>query len=346
MPAGTDLTIDVTTAAGLDQPAQIAATVYLPESESLRARPIVCFGFPGGGYSRHYWSMDFPEVGAGGQAGWHCDRGWIFVAIDSLQVGDSTHFEPDLLTFETVVSANKIAVEAVLAQLAAGTVVDGYAPIVDPFTLGIGQSMGGCFNLVQQGQHRTFDAVGILGFSAFHTVVPSRPGTPNLPMPWMSRTGYPMAPTVFNPEVLAEAATVSDPEDLSTAVDEVEHLWTWAFHHDDEPRDLVEQDMGAMAGGPVPRWRSETTPACAILMVAPGAVATEAASIQVPVFVGVGETDVVLDPWMEPKGYKSSSDITVYVCPRMAHMHNFAPTREQFWARLHGWAETIATQPS
>jgi pimeloyl-ACP methyl ester carboxylesterase len=77
-------------------------------------------------------------------------------------------------------------------------------------------------------------------------------------------------------------------------------------------------------------------------MVAPGTVATEAASITVPVFIGVGERDVVPDPWMEPKAFKSSSDISVFVCPRMGHMHNFAHTRREFWQRIHSWGAGIA----
>jgi len=62
------------------------------------------------------------------------------------------------------------------------------------------------------------------------------------------------------------------------------------------------------------------------------------------VLVAVGERDVVPDPWMEPKAYKRSADITVFVCPTMAHMHNFASTRERFWTRLHSWGEAVAAQ--
>ena len=79
-------------------------------------------------------------------------------------------------------------------------------------------------------------------------------------------------------------------------------------------------------------------------MVAPGAVALEAAAIRVPVFIGVGERDVVPDPWAEPKAFKSAADIQLYVCPRMAHMHNFARTRAQFWARIHNWGKGVAAQ--
>jgi pimeloyl-ACP methyl ester carboxylesterase len=347
MQSATDVAIDVSEAAGLGGSAEIVATVYMPDASLLSDRPTVCFAFPGGGYGRRYWSMDFPDEGSGGQAGWHTSRGWVFVAVDHLQVGDSTTFDPDLLTFEAIVSANAIAVSAVLARLAEGTVTDTLPPITAPTVVGIGQSMGGCFTLVLQAHHRCFDAIGILGYSAIHTVVPSRPGTPDLAMPWMTRTGYPSTPVVLNPEVLAEPTSVGDSEDLATAVDEGEHMWTWAFHSDAEPRELVETDMAAMTGGPVPPWRSATSPACAILMVAPGAVATEAAAITVPVFVGVGEIDVVPDPWVEPKAYKSCADITVFVCPTMAHMHNFAPTRERFWSRLHSWAEAVSdTSPN
>jgi pimeloyl-ACP methyl ester carboxylesterase len=77
-------------------------------------------------------------------------------------------------------------------------------------------------------------------------------------------------------------------------------------------------------------------------MVAPGTVALEAASITVPVLSASGERDVVPDPWMEPKAFKSSADITVYVCPRMSHMHNFASTRERFWQRIHHWGGGVA----
>jgi hypothetical protein len=62
----------------------------------------------------------------------------------------------------------------------------------------------------------------------------------------------------------------------------------------------------------------------------------------VPVFVGVGERDVVPAPREEPRAYPRSPDITVAVYPRMAHMHNMASTREQLWRRLHGWGESVA----
>ncbi len=334
------LRIDVTTEAGVGGPAELAVTVHLPTASALAARPVVAFGFPGGGYGRGYYAMDLPGWPAGGQAAYHTDRGWVFVAIDHLHVGDSTLFDPDILTMEQISRANQAAVNHVLAKLAAGSLGD--LPVIErPYTVGIGQSMGGCFLVVHQGQLRSFDAVAILGYSAVHTSVPSRPGTPNLPMPWMVRSSFPHAPIILNPEVMEALMAVSNPDELANAVSAEEHMWTWAFHHDDEPRDIVRQDMDAISGGPLPVWRSATTPACAILGVAPGAVATEAAAINVPVFLGMGVQDVIVDPDREPMAYKSAPEVVFARFPQMAHMHNFAPTRELLWGRLQTWVDGL-----
>jgi pimeloyl-ACP methyl ester carboxylesterase len=340
-----ELTIDVTEAAGLGISARCAATVFLPDPGDLPDRPVVCFAFPGGGYSRRYFSFEVPgSGGVGGQAQWHARRGWVLVACDHLGVGDSTVPDPDVLEYETVARANNAVVVAVMARLNAGDLTAGFPAIGDAVKLGIGQSMGGCFTIVLQAHHRPFDAIGLLGFSATHTVVPSPPGTVGSTMPWIARNSDLSAPLVLNAEELAEVPVEVPVEDLAQAAADgsmpAEHPWSWAFHFDDEPRDLVATDMAATA--PLPSWRSATIPACSIKMVAPGTVATEAASIKVPVLIAVGERDVVPDPRMEPKAYARATDITVFVCPRMAHMHNFAGTRERFWERIHSWGDGVA----
>lgn len=336
-----DIEIDVGPALDLDVAAHTAATVHLPDPAETPAPTVVCFAFPGGGYNRRYYTLDLG--GGSGQAGWHAERGWIFVSCDHLQVGDSTVIDPDITTYEIIAAANAATVTSVLDRLANGTVDPNFPKVDTPTTLALGQSMGGCFTIVAQAHHRLFDGVGMLGYSAIHTVVPSPPGVPNVAMPVMSRVGYPHSPVVLNADALAEApAPITDGDSLGRATEETgEHIWTWAFHHDDDSPDLVAQDMAAMSGGPIPPWRSATTPACAILMVAPGTVATEAAAIDVPVLIAVGERDVVPDLHAEPRAYHSSPDITLFRCERMAHMHNFAASRERFWQRIHAWGETV-----
>lgn len=337
-----ELTIDVTEAAGLGIPAHTAVTVYLPEGE-LCNPPVVCFGFPGGGYNRRYYSFAMPGSESGGEAGYHVQRGWIFVACDHLGVGDSTIPEGNALTYENVARANLASVEAVMAKLGSGQLLAGFAPVHNAVKLGIGQSMGGCFTIVLQGQHAPFDGIASLGYSAIHTVVPSRPGAPPAQWPWIPRGSNLDAPMIVNQAAMAATQkTVMGKEDL-LGDEGAEHPFRWSFHYDDVPDDIVAIDLNAKnPDGSVPLWRSTTTPSCAIQMVAPGTVAPEAATISVPVLVAVGERDVVPDPWQEPKAFKSAIDVTVFVCPRMGHMHNFASTREAFWQRLHHWGTGVA----
>ena len=342
-----DLEIDVSESAQIGITAHTAVTVVLPEVEDMPTPPIVCFAFPGGGYSRGYFTFDMPDSIEGGEAGWHAARGWIVVACDHLGVGGSTVPEGTVLDFNNIARGNKATVEAVMATLEAGTLDESFPPIVDAVKIGIGQSMGGNFLLVLQGQHQVFDGIASLGYSAIHTVVPSRPGTPQAAWPWMLRGSDLGVTPPLNAEALAAAAapTIEGEESLAAVAElEGEHPFRWAFHYDDEPEDIVSIDLAdpsELADG-LPSWRSATTPPCAIFGVAPGAVATEAASITVPILAAMGERDVVPNPWMEPFAFRSSRDITLFVCEGMAHMHNFANTRHRFWTKIHSWGDGVA----
>jgi pimeloyl-ACP methyl ester carboxylesterase len=309
-----DLTVDVTEAAGLGEPLHTSATVTLPDPATMGTTPVVCFGFPGGGYSRQYFTFDMPDGSGGGQAGWHARRGWIFVSCDHLYVGESSGpSDPEQLTFGVVAAANAATVAHVASLLKEGTLASGFPPVPEPVLVGIGQSMGGCFTIVQQGLFGTYAGIGVLGFSALQTALAFPPDLE-------------IGDDVFAPR--ADGLPIT----------------TWGFHYDDEPPDMVAEDMREYPtrGGRVPVWGSATVPPCATLMLGPGCVASEAAAITVPVFVGVGERDVCPDPRAEPQAYEQSPDITVVVSPRMSHMHNFASTREAFWARLHHWGDGVA----
>lgn len=331
-----DLTIDVTEAAGLGEPLRTRVTVVLPDPSALSDPPIVCFGFPGGGYGRGYFTFDMPGATGGGQAGWHAQRGWIFVACDHLNVGESdAPSDPTTLSFEVVAAANHATVTEVMRQLEAGEVADGFPPVHGAVKLGIGQSMGGCFTIVQQGQHATYDGIGILGYSGIQTVLWMPPGTPDPGAMFVPRGSQVLVVTAADAAEQTPQFAVDDSGLPGTAP---------GFHYDDVPRDIVEADMlgfPARDAG-VPPWGSATIPACAVSMLSPGVVAPEAAVVSVPVFVGTGERDVVPDPRAEPRAYARSPDVTVSICPRMSHMHNFASTRERFWQRIHSWGTSVA----
>jgi alpha-beta hydrolase superfamily lysophospholipase len=329
-----DLRVDVTEAAALGEPAQVALTVTVPDQ--LGPEPVVCFAKPGAGYSRGYFTADLPGPGTGGgsQADWHAARGWIFVSVDHLGVGDSSQ-HPERLTFAPVVAASAAAEAEVLRRLAAGTVIDGLGPVENPLRIGIGQSMGGCLTVVQQGRFHGYDGIGVLGYGVLHTLPPTAPGTPPLALPWVPRDASPEAGVFTNGPALARLTPADSPAAGAMA---------WGFHYDDVDAAVVARDMDDYPArhGEVPPWGSATLPSPLILWcVSPGAVLPEAAAIEAPVLLALGERDVLTDPRGEVRAYQSARSVDFFVCPRMAHMHNFAGTRELFWRRIETWADWV-----
>lgn len=329
-----ELAVDVTVAAALGEPARVAVTVTLPDE--VAREPVVCFAKPGGGYSRRYYTEDLPgpRPGSGAQAAFHAARGWVFVSIDHLGVGDSTtDHDPDRLTFTPVVAANQATEQEVLGRLRAGTLADGFPPVADPLLLGIGQSMGGAFTVLQQGRFHCYEGIAVLGYGVLHTQPPAPPGETPVALPWIPRDVSPSAGIFTNGPALAE----TDADGAAGGLDAM----AWGFHFDDVERAVVRRDLDDFPNrhGDPPPWASTTVPsAAAIQCLAPGATATEAAGIRCPVLLAVGERDVVPDPRGEVRAYLSSPSVDLFVCPRMAHMHNFAGTRELLWRRLDTWA--------
>ncbi len=264
----------------------------------------ILFAFPGGGYSRRYFDLDF--AGGYSQAEWHAVRGWTVVCCDHLGVGDSSMPDPAAWGFDELADANHAAVTAVCERLQPS------GPV-----LGAGQSMGGCLVIQQQATHRTFDAIAVLGFSAIHTVLPAPEG------------GYEM------PEGLSL-------EDAATHITRA--LTTYAFHFPDEPSWLVTEDVDGYPlrpDGRVPTWASATVPPAAVSMLAPGVVANHAPAVDVPVLVVAAEIDVNLDLEAEAAQYTGSPDVDTMRLEGAAHMHNFANSRELLWARIHDWGRGV-----
>jgi pimeloyl-ACP methyl ester carboxylesterase len=335
------LDIDVTAAAGLDEQAHTRVTVALPHPSKLPATPVVCFALPGGGYSRGYFTFDMPGSSGGGQAGWHAQRGWIFVAIDHLGTGESSLPDATKLVYKNVAASNHATATAVLELLATGALAAGFPAITNPVVLGIGHSMGGCLTVVQQARHNTYDGIAVLGFSAIHTRPHDLPGTPRSRVAYIPRDTFPTAPDFNSPENRRAQAVNSALLELGNAatIYPASRPSAWRYHYDDEPAEIVEQDMNPQGGLPV--WRSATVPGLILWVTAPGAIAPEAAAIVVPVLSAFGERDVLEDPRSEPKAYRNAVDICTFICPRMAHMHNFAGTREVLWSRIETWGDHV-----
>jgi alpha-beta hydrolase superfamily lysophospholipase len=309
-------------------------------------RPVVCFAKPGGGYSRRYYTESLPGPAEGSQAEWHAARGWIFISVDHLGVGDSsTHHDPLSLTYTPVVSANQAAEQEVLRRLREGTVSEGFPRVEEPVILGIGQSMGGCLTVVQQGRHHCYDGIAVLGYSVFRVTRPTGPGIAPAPETWVPRD--------LDPALALRAihgdGEVRSPGRSSSGEWEgsIGQQMAWGFHYDDVDDDVVKTDLFNFPARDTERapWASPSVPAgVALWCAAPGAVASEASAVRSPVLIAMAERDVVADPAGESRAYLSSTSIDLFICPRMGHMHNFASTRELLWRRIDAWASWVRAQ--
>lgn len=74
-----------------------------------------------------------------------------------------------------------------------------------------------------------------------------------------------------------------------------------------------------------------------------GVVRAEAVAVRV--LMAMGERDVCHAPHEEPSAFTASGDVSLFIAPNMAHMHNFAGTREVFWRRIEAWAHQVAQAP-
>jgi pimeloyl-ACP methyl ester carboxylesterase len=308
-----DLRVPVPSADG-DGKWEIAATVYLPADDALRGRPAALVVMPGGGYSRRYFDLPVPGFS---QAKHHAREGTVVVAIDHLGAGDSSVPPMEVTTLPTVAAANHAAVITVLGELRAGTLAPGVPPVDLAAVVGAGQSLGGHALAAMQAGHRTFDGVAMLGSSMAGTTMPVRPGAPEVAVP--------------------DDAT---PEQASLLV-LASTDWNWVFHWQDTPvppelASLIVADIaaGLPARRAAPEWGSITYPGYGLAMMLPGAMAGEAARLDVPVLLVTGERDVCRPPAEEVATFKAATDISVFVVPRAAHMHNFAATRALLWQRL------------
>jgi alpha-beta hydrolase superfamily lysophospholipase len=307
-----DVRVDVTGAGGLGEHLEIAATVYAPAT--VPASTDVIFAFPGGGYNRHYYDLQLPGYRNYSQAEHHTAQGFVVVSVDHIGTGDSD-IPRTTLDYSAIAALDASAVD-LITKLIGGGGIDGLAPIEVATRIGIGQSYGALLLTFLEGERPTFDGVAFLGWSG----IQSMPRT-DIGMPAMA--ALQLAPTSG-----------------------LAHPLRPSMHYDDEPEEIVEQDMRGWPhrdGVPVPPWAAVYMPGgpnehSDLSPVDAGVVAAPAARIACPVLTASGERDVCADPRTEPQAYPSSPDITVFVLPHSAHMHNFAATRRRLWERIDAWA--------
>lgn len=299
------LTFDVTEAVGApDQ--HVAAWLFLPPRSRIgeATRLLVCL--PGGTYDKRYYHMEIPDHPGYSMAEHLAEAGHVVLSVDHWGVGDSSR--PDSaagVTAEAVAAANHaVGVEA-LRRATQGELDPALPPLPAITSVGIGHSMGGMLTIVQQAAHRTHRQICILGKSAFQH----------------NREHFTDAGRASMRALDVNTYRFCDREELRRA-----------FYWDDVPEAVIAFDTASAVEVPGPLAARTSSDDVAL---------EDAANIDVPVFIGVGERDTVLSAHEEARYYSASSDITVYLLPRSAHCHNFASTRTQLWDRVIRWIPTV-----
>jgi hypothetical protein len=311
--------IDVTAACGTAERISCAVTVTSPDPANLPVSPLVMFAWPGGGYNRGYFDLQAVADGNYSQAEFHAANGVIFVACDHVAVGDST-VPVSGLDHSDLARANRATAAAVLKGLRSGELIGGLGAVEPCAVVGMGQSYGGLLLTLAEAQEPLFDGVAMLGWSAIQTIVdPTNAlGGPG----WNEKARHGLS-----------------------------HPYRSIFHYDDVPDEIVAADLAGYPlrafGEPLPPWGARWMPGGPNAKLSrgpldPGIVKAEAAAITCAVFVGNGERDTCANPRLEPVAYVNSRDVTTYVLPRAAHMHNFAGSRRLLWGRLQSWASGLS----
>jgi pimeloyl-ACP methyl ester carboxylesterase len=266
-------------------------------------RPVVCCCVPGGGMARGYFDLQPPPaLGNYSMARHLTGRGFVVVTLDPPAVGESD--EPDdgyTLTPDVVADVNAHAFDQVLARWPGAS------------RIGVGHSAGALLTVAQQARHRTYHALGLLGFGRggherFALTMEEREQAGGIVELTRQRFGRPLP-----------GGSTSTSEFLLGGMD--------------VPTAALDA-MGAV--------KSRLLGVVGLTSMIPGSIDAEMAAVDVPVFLGVGDHDIVGDPHSIPACFTGCHDFTLFVLSGAGHNQNVAPAREVLWDRLATWIVGVA----
>lgn len=303
-----------------EAPLHIAAQVWAPAQ--LAAPPVVLVCLPGGGMNRRYYDLQADDDSFS-FARQMTARGFVVVVLEHLGVGDSSRpADSYALTADRITQANSEATAAVLAQLRDGSLLPQLGPLPSLRSIGVGHSMGAMFTITQQAARQQHAAIVVLGFS-----------TRGLPE-------Y-VSPKVI--ELAREPALIR-----AQVVDRARKMFV-ADYPEIKPSPAANSIFGGSKADPrgveaIKAARVPLLPVPAFFSMVPNNVGPEAAQVTVPVFIGVGDKDMVGPPHAVPAAFTASQDVTLYVQPGAGHSHFLFASRSQLFQRLADWSRTVVAR--
>jgi pimeloyl-ACP methyl ester carboxylesterase len=287
---------------------QIVAWLFFPDDvRKLGDTPVTMVLLNGGSYDKRYFHIEIPGHPGYSTAQHLAELGNIVLVPDHLGMGDSTRApNQKKATRHIVALANHAAVTQFYTRLQSGDLHRDLPAMPRFAKVGGGHSMGGMQTIVQQAAHHTYEAVMMLGYTTQGV--------------HFTMGGKKLRAADFLPTESPDYTT-NDRTKLREG-----------FHWEDVPAAVIAAD-DAIA--------TETAANIGLDSIRTGIIVEDAAKIDVPLYICLGERDVSPDPHAEPGYFKRSTDITLHILPRSAHCQNFAGTRHQMWNRMHIWARSI-----
>lgn len=297
---------------------EIAVELFAPE----QPRPVVLVCLPGGAMTRRYYDLRPPDANddSFSFARQMAARGFISVLVDHLGIGESSRpADSYALSAELVARANAAATTAVLGSIKNGSAIKGLQPIPEVKSAGIGHSMGAMLVVLQQALARQHQGVAVLGFSTRGLPEYLTPEARALARdPVAARREAPRLARAMFRDQYPKIGRTSDGSQLYAGL----HA---------EPAGIQAIKPAREALLPVPAYQS----------MFPGNVAPEAAQIDVPVFVGLGELDMAGPPAEAPKAFTRSPAVEFLLLPQTGHSHFIFAGRTQLFDALARWASGL-----
>ncbi|TDU32096.1 alpha-beta hydrolase superfamily lysophospholipase [Panacagrimonas perspica] len=295
-----------------------AATVFLPADHDSASTALVCLA--GGNMNRRYFDLQTEGDDSFSFAAQMTARGFIVVTIDHLGLGDSSRPQDGYaLTPDVLARANAHATADVLARLREGRLAPDLPPMPALRSLGVGHSMGAMLTTLQQAQARRHAGIALLGFSTR--------GLPKfVPEDVRVLASDPVAVRARLVEFARRLFVVPYPRIRSSGGNNAELYGSDAA----DPRGVAALKAATDSLLPVP----------AFLSMIPGNVALEAAQIDVPVFLGLGERDMAGPPAEAPRAFTASPQVRLEVFAGAGHSHFLFASRVDLFDRLAEWARS------
>jgi len=281
----------------------LSARVFVPEPYAPGKHPIALFCFPGGGMTQDYFDLH-------GHSFAHAltQSGLIVVTFDHAGIGES-QAPPDgfALTARKLAELGAAAATEMAKRLRQGTLSPNLPPLAKLRMIGVGHSMGAMLVTLQQAAYRPYLALALLGFS-----------------------------TRGLPEVLTPAEQ-----------DEAKH----ATRNDAYYVNLARQRFGDQAYASFPArqegldaLKAASAPlltVAAMQSMLPNNIAPEAATIDVPLFLAVGDRDITGRPEAIAPRFVSAPSTHLLVLENTGHHLFISAAANTLYADLAAWAQKI-----